>query len=150
NDDATLLVDQFVTPLAHPLVDAIDAQLELRLAPLRDGRRAATAARRADPVLGSLAVRIELGEHLAVIELDCAEIAVGDRDEPLPGAPLLRRQHFAEGGVVNEFGGIAERRRQPTLAIDDSLDFTDLAVADAQPHRVIGRLTVLLHGAEPG
>lgn len=150
DDHATLLVNEKIAPLANPLVDAIDPELELRLATPGNGSGTHTPVRGADAILVSLTFGIELGEHRPVIELHSAEVSVRDRDQPLAWAPLLRRQDFGECGIVNDLVRIAEGRRHGRLAVDDRLHLDDPTVHNFQPHGVIRRRTVLLNGTEPG
>ncbi len=88
-DYATLFIDEFVATFADALVDPVDPESELGLAPLRDGRRAGAAPRGADAVFRPLTVGIELGEHLPVVQLHRAEISVRDSNEALTCAPLF-------------------------------------------------------------
>src|SRR5690606_35688050 len=88
---------------ADALVDAVDAELEQLAAARGDrGRVAAGGAGRRrggrDAVLEPGAVVGELGQDLAVVELDGAEIAVGNRQHALERATTLGREDLVELG----------------------------------------------------
>src|SRR5690606_3528710 len=92
DDDLPLLVDQREAALANALGDPVDAEPKLLLAAWRDApraARAAAAARRPDAVLDAAAVLVERREDRAVVELDRAEVAVRNRDEPLARDALV-------------------------------------------------------------
>src|SRR5690606_2454656 len=153
DDDLPLLVDERIAPFADTLVDAIDAEPELLLAALRDRRRvvraAAARAGRVDAVLDALAVLVERREDDAVVELDGAEVAVGERDETFARNALFGRYDLVERRVVVDPRRIAEWLRHVRPAAHDRLDLGDLAVLDLDSHREIRRIPVLLDDAEP-
>src|SRR5690606_11013885 len=130
----------------------VDAEPKLLLAALRDGARAAraaAAARRADTVLYAAAVVVERREDRAVVELDRAEVAVRDRDEPLARDALLGGHDLGEGRVIEELGRVRERLRHVRQTIDDRLDLGDLPVLHLDAKGEIRGIAVLLDDAEP-
>ena len=150
---AALHVDDRIEPLADALVDAVDAQLELRLAAIDQGEAlhaVARAAGGADAVFQPAAILVERGEHLPVIELDRIEIAVRDGAQPFARAALLGRQYFVEGGIVRHVLGVAERCGQGGLAVDDAFDLVDLSALHMHAHGEDRGLPVLAHRTEPG
>src|SRR6185437_9060428 len=108
DDDAALLVDERVAPLTHTFVDAVETEPELCLATLRDRGGAEAAPRRADAVLDSLAVGIELSQQLPVVALDGTEIAIHHVAQALALAPLITRQDLCESRIMHELRWIAE------------------------------------------
>ncbi len=148
-NDPALLVHEGEAALAHALVDSIQPQLELRLAPLRIRRGAKAALSGADPVLVALAIRIELSEHGAIVALDRAEIAVRHRDEALARTALRRCQRLLKSGVVPELFRVPERGRQPSLAVHEGFDLNDLAVRYADSDCEVRKLSPLANGAVP-
>src|SRR5690606_23345280 len=86
NDDAALLVDDRITPRTHAVDGLVVADLELRAAAAR-GR--ALAVREIDAVRDAPAIRRELAEQLAVVELHRVVVAFGERDQPLARTALV-------------------------------------------------------------
>ena len=80
-----------------------------------------------DAVLEPAAIVGEVGQHLAVVQLDGAEVAVGDTQHTLARAALLGREDLVELGVVDHLRDVAERRGQRSLAVDHRLDLVDRA-----------------------
>ena len=150
---AALHVDQWVAAFADAFVDAVDAELELRLAARRDRSRIAAAwrsGRGQDAVLQTPAVRIERREHIAVVQLDGIEVTIGHGAQPLARAALLRRQDVVEGGIVHHLGDIREGQRQSGVAHHHGFGFDQQAVAHRESQGEVHGLAVLLGGAQPG